>query len=284
MATNADEVRQVAAREYGRESDARLLMEAWRSSGETLVRFARRHASSSSESPSGRVGWTVEAGDGCSCTRSGSWTTGWRPVHRSRSRSRGPARPRPPGFGSEDLSSRSGRAGGVGAVLTLPASVRIYVAAEALDLRRSFDGLAAAPHSLIRHDPLNGHRLVFPNRRKNWIKLLVWDRTGYLLNKRLERGASRLATEPAPAERHVEVDPGELGLMMEGLDLRGAAQRERWRRLPHETAAAAAGSRSGPVRAIFFCLPCLRPLKNPLELGFLRGHDDISCGLRRASA
>jgi hypothetical protein len=42
--------------------------------------------------------------------------------------------------------------------------------------------------------------------------------------------------------RHVEVDAGELGLLMEGLDLRGAARRERWRRLPHEMAAAAAGS------------------------------------------
>jgi len=29
-------------------------------------------------------------------------------------------------------------------VLTLPASVRIYIAAEAVDLRRGFDGLAAA--------------------------------------------------------------------------------------------------------------------------------------------
>jgi transposase len=129
-------------------------------------------------------------------------------------------------------------------VLTLPASVRIYVAAEAVDLRRGFDGLAAATRSLIRQDPLNGHLFVFLNRRKNRIKLLVWDRTGYLLlYKRLERGTFRLATEPAPGQRHVEVDAGELGLMMEGLDLRGAARRERWRRLPHETAAAAAGSR-----------------------------------------
>jgi transposase len=39
-------------------------------------------------------------------------------------------------------------------VLTLPASVRIYVAAEAVDLRRGFDGLAAATRSLIRQDPL----------------------------------------------------------------------------------------------------------------------------------
>lgn len=125
-------------------------------------------------------------------------------------------------------------------MLTLPSSVRIYVAAEAVDLRRGFDGLAAATRSLIREDPLNGHLFVFLNRRRNRIKLLVWDRTGYLLlYKRLERGTFHLATEPAVGHRHVEVDAGELGLMLEGVDLRGAARRERWRRLPHGPLASA---------------------------------------------
>jgi transposase len=125
-------------------------------------------------------------------------------------------------------------------VLTLLASVRIYVAAEAVDLRRGFDGLAAATRSLIRQDPLNGHLFVFLNRRRNRIKLLAWDRTGYLLlYKRLERGTFQVPTEPAVGQRHVELDAGELGLMLEGLDLRGATRRERWRRLPHERQAPA---------------------------------------------
>ena len=120
-------------------------------------------------------------------------------------------------------------------MLMLPCSVRIYIAAEPVDLRRGFDGLAAATRSLIRQDPLNRHLFVFLNRRKNRIKLLVWDRTGYLLlYKRLERGTFRVPTEPAEGERRVEVDAGELGLMLEGVDLRGAVRRERWRRLPHE--------------------------------------------------
>jgi hypothetical protein len=42
MSRRAD-VRQVAKRPYWRESEARVLVEAWRSSGETLTRFARRH-------------------------------------------------------------------------------------------------------------------------------------------------------------------------------------------------------------------------------------------------
>ena len=119
-------------------------------------------------------------------------------------------------------------------MLTLPASVRIYVAAEPVDLRRGFDGLAAAARGVIGADPMSGHIFVFLNRKRNRIKLLVWDRTGYLLvYKRLERGTFRIATEPRVGERHVEVDAGELGLMLEGLDLRGARRQRRWRRLPH---------------------------------------------------
>jgi transposase len=119
-------------------------------------------------------------------------------------------------------------------VLTLPSSVRIYIAAEAVDLRRGFDGLAATTRSLIREDPMNGHLFVFLNRRRNRVKLLVWDRTGYLLlYKRLERGTFRLPMEPDPSDRHIEVDAGELGLMLEGVDLKNATRRKRWRRLPH---------------------------------------------------
>ena len=127
-------------------------------------------------------------------------------------------------------------------MLTLPCSVRIYVAAEAVDLRRGFDGLAAATRSLIRQDPLNGHLFVFLNRRKNRIKFLIWDRSGYLLlYKRLERGTFALPAQPHVGERHVELDAGELGLMLEGVDLRGARRRERWRRLPHEQETRAVG-------------------------------------------
>ena len=120
-------------------------------------------------------------------------------------------------------------------MLTLPSSVRIFIAAEPVDLRRGFDGLAATTRSLIARDPLSGHVFAFINRRRNRIKLLVWDRTGYvLLYKRLERGTFRIPSQPRAGQRHVELDAGELGLMLEGLDLRGARRQRRWRRLPHQ--------------------------------------------------
>jgi transposase len=132
-------------------------------------------------------------------------------------------------------------------VLTLPSSVRIYVAAEPVDLRRGFDGLASATRSLIGADPMSGHVFVFLNRRRNRVKLLVWDRTGYWqLYKRLERGTFEIPTEPVAGRRHVEVDAGDLGLMLEGVDLRGARRRKRWYRLPSENGEPPHAGRPGP--------------------------------------
>lgn len=118
-------------------------------------------------------------------------------------------------------------------MFTVPASVRIYVAAEATDLRRGFDGLSAATRTVIGADPLSGHVFCFLNRRKNRVKLLLWDRTGWLIvYKRLERGRFTVPLTPAPGKRHVELDTGELALMLEGLDLRGARRQPRWYRRP----------------------------------------------------
>jgi len=71
----------------------------------------------------------------------------------------------------------------------LPASVRIFVCAAPQDLRRSFDGLAAAAQQLVGEDPrAGGSMFVFVNKQRNRAKVLWWDKNGYcLLYKRLHR-------------------------------------------------------------------------------------------------
>ena len=66
-------------------------------------------------------------------------------------------------------------------MFTLSAAVRIYVAAAPCDLRRGCDGLSALARSVIGADPMSGHVFVFLNRRRDRIKLLAWDRTGYVV-------------------------------------------------------------------------------------------------------
>jgi len=116
-------------------------------------------------------------------------------------------------------------------VLTLPPSVHVYLAVGNTDLRKGFDGLAGIVRSEFRLDPLSGHLFVFTNRRRNLVKILFWDRTGFaVLAKRLSRGSYVLPTAIPDDVDHVEVEAAELALMLEGIDLRGAKRRKRWRR------------------------------------------------------
>lgn len=70
---------------------------------------------------------------------------------------------------------------------------RILAYRDPVDMRKSFDGLIGVVQSLLREDPLSPTLFVFINRRGNFLKLLTWDRTGYVLfAKRLEHGRFQL--------------------------------------------------------------------------------------------
>jgi transposase len=115
-------------------------------------------------------------------------------------------------------------------MLTLPPSVKIYVAAVPVDARKSFDGLAALVESQLGLEPLGGHLFVFLNRRGHLAQMLFWDRNGFcIVKKRLEAGTFRLVREPrSPEATYVEIDAAELALMLEGIELRGAIRRKRY--------------------------------------------------------
>jgi len=116
-------------------------------------------------------------------------------------------------------------------MLTLPPSVKIYVAASPVDARKSFDGLAAIVESQFGLTPMSGHLFVFLNRRGHVAQMLFWDRNGFcIVKKRLEAGTFRLARSPtSPGAAHVEIDSADLALMMEGIDLAGATRRKRFK-------------------------------------------------------
>ena len=66
-------------------------------------------------------------------------------------------------------------------MLTLPPSVHIYLANEPVDLRRGHDGLFAIVRNQWRMDPFAGHLFVFVGCRGNRIKILFWDRGGFVI-------------------------------------------------------------------------------------------------------
>jgi transposase len=107
--------------------------------------------------------------------------------------------------------------------MMLCSSVRAYVCAESVDMRRQIDGLAQMVEPLFSADPFGGQVFVFMGKRRNKVKLLWWDRHGFfLLYKRLERGRF-----PAPHELARDgLSMAELMAFLEGIDL------SRARRLP----------------------------------------------------
>ena len=115
-------------------------------------------------------------------------------------------------------------------MLTLPPSVRIYVATRPVDARKSFDGLAALVEADFGLEPMSGHLFVFLNRRAHVCQILFWDRSGFcIVKKRLEAGSFRLVRGADGEAIHVEIDAAELALMLEGIELDGAKRRKRYR-------------------------------------------------------
>lgn len=74
-------------------------------------------------------------------------------------------------------------------MLSPTAHVRIYIAVDPVDMRKGFDGLAAIVRESLRRDPMSGELFVFLNRCRDRVKILYWDRSGWVIfYKRLERG------------------------------------------------------------------------------------------------
>lgn len=93
---------------------------------------------------------------------------------------------------------------------------RILAFREAVDMRKSFDGLVALVENVLGEDPLAGAMYVFFNRRGTILKGVVWDRTGYVLfAKRLERGRFTLPGE----RRQQELSERALLLLLDGISL-----------------------------------------------------------------
>ena len=98
-------------------------------------------------------------------------------------------------------------------------SARIWMASEATDMRCGFDRLAERVKAVIGKDPQSGHLFVFRSRRGDRLKILVWDRDGFLLwYKRLEAGVFKLPRVDEGA-RSMELRASELAMILDGIDV-----------------------------------------------------------------
>jgi transposase len=113
-------------------------------------------------------------------------------------------------------------------------AARIWLASEATDMRCGFDRLAERVRAVIGQDPVSGHLFVFRSRRGDRLKILVWDRDGFLLwYKRLEAGVFKLPRAKEGA-RSVELRASELAMVLDGIDVSKLKRVPRYTRISNE--------------------------------------------------
>lgn len=114
-------------------------------------------------------------------------------------------------------------------LLSLPSSVRIFVARGAVDMRKSFDGLSVIVQHEFRQEAFSGDLFVFFNRQRDRVKLLLWDGNGFwVLAKRLERGAFARWPEDGGNSASVAIDRARLAMLLEGVDMKSVKLRNRF--------------------------------------------------------
>ena len=111
-------------------------------------------------------------------------------------------------------------------------ATKIYVAVEAVDMRKGFEGLYGLVRDQLGADPLSGHLFLFSNRTRTRLKALVWDGSGlWVCAKRLEKGRFSWPQVSGPTVK-AAINGEELSLLLGGIDLSKTRRREWWRKEP----------------------------------------------------
>ena len=113
-------------------------------------------------------------------------------------------------------------------MLSAVSTVRIFLYTEPTDLRKGFDGLSGIVRSEFAADPLDGSLFLFVNRRRDRIKILHFDGSGYwLYYKLLEAGTFEVIASEGTC---VQIDSTQLAMLLGGVSLVGARRRKRYHR------------------------------------------------------
>jgi transposase len=127
-------------------------------------------------------------------------------------------------------------------MLSLPASMKIFVYTGVTDMRRSFDRLAQMVEEHLGQNPESGHLYLFFSRRRDCVKMLLWENDGFAIwYKRLEVGTFAMPTSdplgagaPPRADGSrpdsLEIRARDLNLLLSGADPARVTRRKRFER------------------------------------------------------
>jgi len=136
-------------------------------------------------------------------------------------------------------------------MLSFETGRRIFIARAATDMRKSFNTLAAVVEQQLGHDPFTGDVFVFIGKRRNRLKVLVWDASGFwLCARRLEEGTFAVPVPllEASATSVVQVSPAEMAMVLEGITVHRATYHRHYHRPEQRPAKPSPAATDPPAR------------------------------------
>lgn len=101
----------------------------------------------------------------------------------------------------------------------LNSGIRIWLAVESVDMRLSFDGLAARVQHGLGRDPYSGEYFVFRGKGAGKLKMLLWDGLGFWIHyRRLEKAG--FVWPEVNENGMIELTQAQFTVLTEGLDWR----------------------------------------------------------------
>ncbi|MCC6414157.1 MAG: IS66 family insertion sequence element accessory protein TnpB [Saprospiraceae bacterium] len=109
--------------------------------------------------------------------------------------------------------------------------MRYFIYRGTVDMRKSFDGLQGLVKNHVGRTGLEGDVYLFFNRRRTQVKMLVWDRSGFVIYyKRLEQGTFERISGTDESQTAQNVSWSDLQMIMEGVKLQSVERRKRYER------------------------------------------------------
>jgi transposase len=95
------------------------------------------------------------------------------------------------------------------------------------DMRKGYDGLFGIIKTILESNPLNGDVYLFTNKRRNQLRMMVYDSGGLVvLGKRLERGTFEIIKSESN-QLKVLISWTQLICIMQGIKLKSIRYRKR---------------------------------------------------------
>jgi len=117
-------------------------------------------------------------------------------------------------------------------MLSFSGGLKVFVAVEPCDIRRSLNGLHDAVGTRLKEDPKSDAIFAFTNKRRSLLRIPCWDGSGlWVLAKRLERGTFGRTKGADVRDGKLRLNSTALAMLLDGIDMRHGCKRP-WHELP----------------------------------------------------